>query len=232
MATHCSLKINEMREEEEEVNRQNKVADDDWKFPSRASRNSRKKGHRPLDDGWTRKNFRKPEGSTDCSSSHCTIEESVAPNESSQSGEPVRLTTHDIKQYWLVVQCGWIMGWVAPGGGGRTTMHCARCVRSNFSSSLAPSHASERASEQVRARILAFLSPSLSACPLCPFVLSSPRLSVLTVSLLHPSLSRPIIIAVSLSLLPSISRFFPMAMSSLKAASRSAGIQPRRCAAV
>lgn len=74
------------------------------------------------------------------------------------------------------------------------------------------------------ARVLALLSVALSR-PLCPFVLSSPRLSVLSPRRLLP---RPIIIAVSLSL-PSIPRFFPMATSSLKAASstsRSAGIQP------
>lgn len=110
------------------------------------------------------------------------------------------------------------MGWVAPGGGGWTTMHCARCVRSNFSSSLAPSLARARA----RAR------PSLrrsqpSSLSLRPVLSSSAR--PLTPS---PPPTSDNYCSQPLSL-PSIPRFFPMATSSLKAASstsRSAGIQP------
>jgi len=110
------------------------------------------------------------------------------------------------------------MGWVAPGGGGWTTMHCARCVRSNFSSSLAPSLVRARA----RAR------PSLrrsqpSSLSLRPVLSSSARpLTPLLPPMSDNYCSQPLS-------LPSIPRFFPMATSSLKAASstsRSAGIQP------
>jgi len=121
-------------------------------------------------------------------------------------------------------------------------MHCARCVRSNFSSSLAPSlslpfplsspHVLSlslslslaRARSRPPVRVFVLLSVALSR-PLCPFVLSSPRLPV------YPPTSDNYcsqLLSLSLSL-PSISRFFPMATSSLKAASstsRSAGIQP------
>lgn len=67
---------------------------------------------------------------------------------------------------------------------------CLLCVRSNFSSSLAPSLARRALA---RARDPSPFSPLALSRPLCPFVLSSPRLSVLP-------LPRPIIIAVSLSL--------------------------------
>lgn len=110
------------------------------------------------------------------------------------------------------------MGWVAPGGGGWTTMHCARCVRSNFSSSLAPSLARARA--RARPSLRRSQPSSLSLRP----VLSSSARSL--TPLLPPTsdnyCSQPLS-------LPSIPRFFPMATSSLKAASstsRSAGIQP------
>lgn len=59
-----------------------------------------------------------------------------------------------------------------------------------------PSHPLSRA--RARARSFALLSVALSR-PLCPFVLSSPRLSVL-IPCPPPPLPRPIIIAVSLSL--------------------------------
>jgi len=110
------------------------------------------------------------------------------------------------------------MGWVAPEGGGWTTMHCARCVRSNFSSSLTPSLARARARARPSLRCSQPSSLSLrpvlssSACPLTP----------LPPSTSDNYCSQPLS-------LPSIPRFFPMATSSLKAASstsRSAGIQP------
>lgn len=90
-------------------------------------------------------------------------ERSVEPNEAGSS--------HDIKQYWLVVQCGWIMGWVAPGGGGWTTMHCACCASGQTFHR--PSHP---LSHVVRSRARAIPRPSLrslsavlsvpSSCPL------------------------------------------------------------------
>lgn len=55
---------------------------------------------------------------------------------------------------------------------------CLLCVRSNFSSSPAPSLA-RRALARARARDPSPFSPFALSRPLCPFVLSSPRLSVL-----------------------------------------------------
>lgn len=103
---------------------------------------------------------------------------------------------------------------------------CSLCVRSNFSSSLTPSlpppsRAFERERARARLRSLALLSArsqpsSLSLRP------------VLSSSICPPPPTSDNYCSQPLSL-PSISRFFPMATSSLKAASstsRSAGIQP------
>lgn len=98
---------------------------------------------------------------------------------------------------------------------------CSLCVRSNFSSSLAPPPARSNARARARLRSLALLSArsqpsSLSLRP------------VLSSSICPPPPTSDNYCSQPLSL-PSISRFFPMATSSLKAASstsRSAGIQP------
>lgn len=100
---------------------------------------------------------------------------------------PARLMTRGIKQYWLVVQCGWDYGvdrsW---GRRGWTTVHCARCVRSNFSSSLAALS----------------LSISISLCVLS-FLLSFLFLSALT------DLSVPFPLPFRSSLRSSFFLFFP-----------------------
>ena len=94
---------------------------------------------------------------------------------------------------------------------------CSLCVRSNFSSSLAPSLA------RLRARDRSPFSPLALSRPLC-----LPSSCPLLASIRPPPSTSDNYCRQSLSL-PSIPRFFPMATSSLKAASstsRSAGIQP------